>query len=260
MHERHINRKKYFNEQVYTTTHFVIPYIEDILEISPQITVAEIGCGEGGNLLPFLDRGCRVVGIDLAANKIKNAIGYYEGHPNNHLATFLSQDIYKVDPADFPPFDLIIMKDTIEHIPDQTVFLENLKKFMAPNGKVFFSFPPWRMPFGGHQQIIRSQFLSKLPYFHLLPNAIYTGLLKGAGEKQTTVNALIEIKETGISIDRFENILKKLDYKIKKKTYFLVNPNYEIKFKLKSKPLPNLINIPYFRDFFTTAVYCLAEP
>jgi len=260
MHERHSNRKKYFNEQVFTTTHFMIPYLKPILEITRQTTVAEIGCGEGGNLLPFLDLGCRVVGIDLASNKIKNAIRYYQDHPNNHLATFISEDIYQVNPADFPPFDLVIMKDTIEHIPHQAVFLENLKKFMAPQGKVFFSFPPWRMPFGGHQQICRSKILSKLPYFHLLPNAMYTGLLNGAGEQQPTVQALKEIKETGISIKRFEMILENQRYKIHKKTYFLVNPNYEIKFKLKSRPLPAVINIPYFKDFFTTAVYCVAEP
>ena len=36
------------------------------------MTVAEIGCGEGGNLKPFLDLGCHIVGIDIAENKIEN--------------------------------------------------------------------------------------------------------------------------------------------------------------------------------------------
>lgn len=257
MHDRHTNRRRYFNEQSFTTSHYVIPYLKQIMEITPQTNVAEIGCGEGGNLLPFLERGCRIVGIDLAANKIRNANKFFKDHPNNHLTTFISEDIYKVDPADFPPFDLIIMKDTIEHIPDQEIFLENLKKFLSPQGKVFFSFPPWRMPFGGHQQICKNRLLSKLPYFHLLPNPLYTGLLRGAGERQATIDVLLDIKKTGISIDRFAKILQKTQYKIVKKTYFLVNPNYEIKFKLKSRPLPGILNIPYIKDSFTTAVYCV---
>lgn len=257
MHDRHQNRERYFNEQVFTTTNFVIPYLEEVMKISPEITVAEIGCGEGGNLKPFLDLGCKVVGIDLATNKINNAKKFFANHPHAQNALFIDEDIYNVNPSDFPTFDLVIMRDTIEHIPRQEVFLENLKKFLSPTGKVFFAFPPWRMPFGGHQQVCKSNFLSKLPYFHLLPNFMYVGLLKLFGESKKTIEGLLEIKETGISIHRFEKILANCNYQINKETYYFINPNYEIKFKLKTRVLPVLFNIPHFKDFFTTAVYCV---
>ena len=257
MHDRYTNRERYFNEQVFTTRNYVIPYLKGVMDIKEETIVAEIGCGEGGNLLPFLDLGCKIIGIDLAANKIKNAKVFFDNHPNKHLATFIAEDIYKVNPADYPQFDLIIMRDTIEHIPNQKVFLKNLKQFLSPTGKVFFAFPPWRMPFGGHQQTCRSRFLSKLPYFHLLPIFFYRGTLKLFGESQQTIDSLLEIKDTGISIRRFERIVTSSCYSINKKTYFMVNPNYEIKFKLKTRVLPEIMNIPYFRDFFTTAMYCV---
>ena len=82
-------------------------------------------------------------------------------------------------------------------------------------------------------------------------------MLKIFGETQQTIDSLIEIKDTGISISRFERIVKNCNYKVDKKTYFMVNPNYEIKFKLKTRILPRIMNIPHFRDFFTTTMYCV---
>ena len=73
MDDRHLNREKYFQEQSYTTEKYVIPFINKLLPITSNLTIAEVGCGEGGNLKPFLDIGCKVVGIDLAENKISNA-------------------------------------------------------------------------------------------------------------------------------------------------------------------------------------------
>jgi cyclopropane fatty-acyl-phospholipid synthase-like methyltransferase len=69
MQERHSNRKRYFNEQGLTTAKYVIPYISDLIAITPETTVLEIGCGEAGNLKPFLDMGCRCVGIDISEGR-----------------------------------------------------------------------------------------------------------------------------------------------------------------------------------------------
>ncbi len=259
MHDRHLNRKQYFDEQAITTERFVIPYIEKTMEVTAGSTVAEIGCGEGGNLLPFLERGCRIVGIDLATNKIDNAIRYFNAHPTRDQATFVAEDIYKVQPDQFPAFDLVIMKDTIEHIPDQEKFLNQLKSFLAPGAQVFFSFPPWRMPFGGHQQICLSPLLSKMPYFHLLPRPVYKALLSAAGENAAKINALMEIRDTRLSISRFESILQNSGYQINQITYYMINPNYMVKFNLEPKKLPAIMNVPHLKDFYTTAVYCVAS-
>ena len=32
---------------------------------------------------------------------------------------------------------------------------------------------------------------------------------------------------------------------------------YEVKFKLKPKSLPSILNIPYFRDYFVTTIYAI---
>jgi hypothetical protein len=69
---------------------------------------------------------------------------------------------------------------------------------------------------------------------------------------------LLEIKDTGISIERFEKIVKQTNYRVINKTHYLINPIYKYKFGWKArKQLPILKSIPYIRDYFTTCVYYL---
>ena len=145
----------------------------------------------------------------------------------------------------------------IEHIHDQAKLIGWMKNFLKSDGIVFFGFPPWYMPFGGHQQICHSK-ISRLPYIHLLPRSIYRWILK---RKKESVDELMEIRDTGISIERFEKICKKEGYDIFYKRHYLLNPIYEWKFGWKAKKQIGLIRaIPFVRDFFTTCVYYIIQP
>jgi SAM-dependent methyltransferase len=259
MQQRHTDRKRYFDEQGAVTSKYIFPYIEKFLEISPKLVVAEIGCGEAGNMAPFLEKGCTVYGIDLAANKIANGKNFYQSHPLRENLHLIANDIYLLKPEDIEPFDFVYMRDTIEHIPDQERFFAHLKQFLKPGAKLFFGFPSWRMPFGGHQQLCNNKLLSILPYFHLLPNSFYKVVLTLFGESKETIQCLQEIRETRISIRRFRKIVNSTGYTITDETFYLINPNYEIKFNLKLRALPRWMNIPFFRDFFTTTCYYILE-
>jgi 2-polyprenyl-3-methyl-5-hydroxy-6-metoxy-1,4-benzoquinol methylase len=259
MQERHFNRDQYFKEQGLVTERYVLPFINGVQAISPSIIIAEIGCGEAGNLKPFLDLGCKAVGIDFSKAKIENGAKFYENHPHKENLNLINENIYDLSPVSIGRFDLIFMRDTLEHIHDQDAFLVHLKQFLKPNGIIFLSFPPWRMPFGGHQQVCESKFLSKLPYFHLLPITLYKLVLRIFGETPSKIIALLEVKETGISIRRFKKIIAKNNYRIEKENLYLINPNYEIKFKLKLRKLPRILNIPFIHDFFTTTCYYIVK-
>ena len=116
------------------------------------------------------------------------------------------------------------------------------------------------MPYGGHQQCAESKLMAKLPYYHLLPMPIYKILLKLFGEKQSIVDGLVEIKETGISTKRFEKICKQNNYKIVKQIKYLVAPIYEYKFGYKTKLLPKWLGaIPFINDFFTFQSYYIVK-
>ncbi len=255
MQERHADRQLYFNEQSYTTQKYVIPFIEKHHLVNSESTVLEIGCGEGGNIMPFLDLGCKVTGIDINEGQIEIAKDIYASHPNASHLTLICEDIYKVENLK-EQFDIIIIRDVIEHIPNQERFMPFIKQFLKPDGVVFIGFPPWQNPFGGHQQICSNKVLSRLPWFHLLPRRAYKQILEWG---KVDPSGLLEIKDTGISLERFLSIVKKEHYSIIEEILYFINPNYEIKFGLRPRTLWGVLRIPYVRNFYTTCGYYLLK-
>ncbi|MCH8904032.1 MAG: class I SAM-dependent methyltransferase, partial [Bacteroidetes bacterium] len=211
MFDFHKEKERYFKYQYLTSKEYIIPFINSEVDVKRELKVLEIGCAEAGVLKAFTEIGHKCTGIELRADRVELARKFMEEEIADNKIDFLVKDIYDVDVEhDLPHrYDLVILKDVIEHIPGQERFIKELDKFLAPNGKVFFGFPPWYMPFGGHQQICDSKFLSFLPYFHLLPMPVYTMILKMFGESRERIQGLKEIKETGISIERFQRIIKK---------------------------------------------------
>ena len=53
MQQRHENRKTYFQELATTSELHFLPYIHRFTSVTPQSRILEIGCGEGGNLVPL---------------------------------------------------------------------------------------------------------------------------------------------------------------------------------------------------------------
>lgn len=256
MFEFHADRKRYFDIQALNSSKHILPFIESVFPIRKEMRVLEIGCGEGGVLKPFLDKGAICSGVEFDRARIENGKKWLSEEIENGKLSFVVKDIYDTTvEALGGKFDIIILKDVIEHIHDQSKLLARLKDFLAPSGIIFFGFPPWQMPFGGHQQLCQNA-LSKVPYFHLLPKTWYKSLLRLFKEPDHVVNDLLEIKETGISIERFERIVKKNNYEIINRVYYLFNPIYEYKFNIKPKEQNSLISrIPYVRDYVTTCVY-----
>jgi len=256
MQKRHQDKATYFEEQANTTRKYVIPFIEKFLTLNSSCKLLEIGCGEGGNLIPFLDKGCQVTGVDISESKIAHAAEFLKSHPEAKRLTLLAKDIYNSSEDLAPDFDLIMMRDVIEHIHDQDRFMGYVKRFLKSGGLFLLIFPPWYNPFGGHQQICRSRILSRLPYFHLLPVWLYRFILSTGGESKATIDGLLEIKQTGISIERFRKILKKHDFSIIQETLYFINPNYEIKFGLSPRKQSGfIVALPFIRNLFTTSVY-----
>lgn len=259
MFEFHTDKKRYFEIQSENAEEYVIPFIENKFALGPDMRVLEIGCGEGGVLAAFIKRDCIGVGVELHEQRLELANELLQNEIAAHKVSFIAKDIYKVTAQELGGrFDLIIMKDVIEHIHDQKKLLQRLHDFLMPHGVIFFGFPPWQMPFGGHQQMCKSRFLSKLPWYHLLPKRIYKWVLLRFNQP---TEDLLEIKETGISIERFEKIVKQTNYNVINKIHYLINPIYKYKFGWKArKQLPVLKSIPYLRNYLTTCVYYLITP
>lgn len=256
MQERHADGERYFKELAYTSEKYLLPFIESVKEVTSDMRVLEIGCGMGGNLQPFVQRGCRVTGVDLGKDRIENAACMLDAAHQSGIE-LISADIFTVEHLK-GCFDLIIVHDVIEHIPDKVRFFQLIRKFLRPQGLVFLAFPAWQMPFGGHQQICKNRFLSHLPFYHLLPRFMYKGVLKLFGETANTIDELLSIKDCGLTIEGCKKYINRFNYKIHKREFYFINPHYEVKFKLKPRKLSKaIVAIPYLRNFFCTSSFWL---
>ncbi len=260
MQHRHTNRNLYFCEQEYTTNKYIIPLIEKILPFNSHHKILEIGCGEGGNLKPFLDKNLSCTGIDISENKVINGQKMYIEHPYKDNLKLLCVDIFDyVTQPNHSKFDVIILRDVIEHICFQKKLIEILPQLMTSEGLCFLGFPPWLSPFAGHQQMCKS-ILSKIPFIQLLPTILYRKLLFLCKESSSTTQSLIELKDSKLTIGTFEKIIKQSKLTIVFRKLYFINPNYEIKFKLKPrKVIFPFSSIPYIKNFYTTTAYYILK-
>ena len=144
MQKRHTDRKMYFRDLEITSKEFYISYLPDFTELTSKSRILEVGCGEGGNLVPFAQLGCKVTGIDVAECRIKDAKAYFSEICNH--ATFVCCDFmqYPVPCNEEDKYDVILLHDVIEHVPTKEPFLAHLRKFInqkacclsdSPHGK-----------------------------------------------------------------------------------------------------------------------------
>ncbi len=261
MQARHLDRKRYFEDSAITTARFYLPYIKRFHDITKHSRILEIGCSEGGNLKPFAQMGCQVWGIDMAPTRIKQAEQFFEEEKLEGKFTCTDFLLLPAPNEYDEKFDIIILHDVIEHIPDKYSFLCHLRRFMETSGVLFIAFPAWQMPFGGHQQICRNRIWSKVPFFHLLPAAWYRFILKQlAGEDDGIIKELLYIKQCRCSIERSEKVIKQACLFVQNRQLWLINPHYQQKFGLSPMKLHWVISqLPLIRNFCSTSCFYLLK-
>jgi len=259
VYDFHNDAERYFNYQYLHSKEYIVPLVNQYLDFSQKLRILEIGSAEAGVLKAFTELGHDCVGVEISESRVNLAKRFMKTEFDAGQIQFFDSDVFKVNVEDLGgKFDLIILKDVIEHIPHRDMLFEKFKEFLKPKGFVFIAMPPWRMPFGGHQQMLHNKLYSRLPYFHLLPMWFTKLLLKW--DKYPYIEDWEDIKSTRISINGFQKEAKATGFSIRKAIYYFINPNYKFKFNLKPREQSNIIaSIPWLRDFFTTTVYYLIE-
>jgi SAM-dependent methyltransferase len=236
MAEKHLYEQKEFTQS------YLIPYFEKHIHEFKEFRILEIGCAEGGFLDILHHMGIQVVGLELQAERVKTA-----RNSNPELEIYVG-DITdkKISEKIKGKFDLIIMRDTIEHIPDRSATFDNINKLLRNEGYLYITFPPRFSGFAGHQQNGRT-FLKRIPYLHLLPNAILRNLGKILNEKPGLVDAVISNYQHGLTIRQFEKYVQAYNFHPVVRELFLFRPVYKIRFKIKPRKFPNIY---FLREFF----------
>ncbi len=256
--EFHRDTTHYWQMQYRCAQEYVIPFLENECRIDLRgKKVLEIGCGEGGVIAAFYDHGCSAVGMDIAESRLQKA--RERGKPRD--IQFARVDILQPEQitAWQLEFDLIVMKDVIEHLPGHREALIQIAKLLKPRGHLFFSFPPWYMPFGAHQQVLHSK-LKFIPYTHLLPRTWFRGLAQRFGEQKVVIDELVGLYDSRLSLMALNKLLQEIPYDVVLKKLYLTNPMYKYKFGLPPIQQPALVaHLPVIREFITTVAYCTLQ-
>ncbi|MBU2493926.1 MAG: class I SAM-dependent methyltransferase [Bacteroidetes bacterium] len=240
-------KKQYYEQIEYTNSYLLpffknnIPGFENLPVIKPGLKVLEVGCAEAGFLRVLKDLGIETLGIELDNSRAKMAL---EENPGLQIIIGDITDDSLVEKIN-EQFDLVIMREVIEHVPDKEKAFENLSKLTKEGGFMFMSFPPKFSGFAGHQQVGRT-FLKFTPYIHLLPAFITGILVKIFNEHSNFVEHIKHNYGTGITISLFEKLSRKNNFIPVKKMLYLFRPIYKFRFGLPTIPF---FNIPVIREF-----------
>ena len=243
--------EKQYHEQVEYTNIYLHKYFEENIGNFNELKILEVGCAEAGFLKVMKDNGHFVKGIELDRKRADLAREFNEDIDvivgditDEELVNNLGEQ-----------YDLIVMREVIEHVPNKEKAFNNLKKLLKDDGYLFISFPPKYSGFAGHQQVGRS-ILKFTPYIHLLPDFIVSALVKLLGENPNFVKHINENYSTGISIRYFLLLCKKYSFAFRKKDFFLFRPVYKQRFNL---PVVKFFNIPVINEFLAFGCECLLQ-
>lgn len=235
--------EKHFYEQKQYTKEYLLPYFQKMIPDFHKKKVLEVGCAEGGLLETLQEIGMYVVGVELSPIRAEIAI------KKNHNLKIIVGDITdsKLPEQLSETFDVIVIREVIEHVSDKKAAFDNLGKLLNDNGFLFISFPPKRSPFAGHQQIGKS-FLKTIPYLHILPKSILKPMAKLLGEDVGYIDEIKLHYGTGYTIHEFEFQCLLQNFIPIKKDLFLFRPIYALRFGLPTIKLPK---IPILKEYIS---------
>jgi len=237
----------YFGYQYGLGSEYIAPYLKSKGVQLSGARICEIGCGESGVLAALAEEGAaEVIGIDIrevaieSSEKIFGALGI-KGEFAIHNIT-----------AQAPPekwqqhFDVVLLRDVIEHLEQTELSLRHVMDFMKPGGWLYVVFPPYYSPFGAHQHLLDNT-MAKLPYIQLLPNMMFTKAYKNA-RLQIDVDEVSSLRKIRLTIRKMRRAIKNALLELIDEQLYFLRPVFKLKFGLPPVKANLLKHIPGLRE------------
>lgn len=197
--------------------------------------VLDAGCGYGGVLAALAEEYPlgEALGVDLDADMVRLGAARCPAGVRLEAGDFLRLEGRR--------FDLILLRDVLEHIVDVEGALARAAALLRPGGLIFASFAPFYSPFGGHQHNA-SGLPSRLPWLHLLPEAVFRSLLRLPGNSYKSGGSLSAdmdtVLRTRLTLARFRRAVSAAGLRMTYRAQYLSRPDYAVKFGLPELRFP----------------------
>lgn len=257
----HPRTKRNFRMQYRLGTVTLVPWLRSLGVFPNKAEVCEIGCAEGGVLTAFMKQGASFgLGTDIAG-ALLDQISEPLAEALNVEVTYAHHDVI----GDAIPrvwkerFDVVVLRDVIEHLDDPTIAIQNIARIMKPGGVILITFPPYHSAFGGHQQLLGNG-TSGLPWVHLLPKSLFFCVIKsGDPQNQEEVRRLHRIRCTPKKIHQS---LAGAGLSIVDERYFGLRPVFRWKYQ-KAIPdfeLTAVKRLPFVKNLSMEAAFVARKP
>ncbi len=110
--------------------------ITSLIKIKPNITILDVGCGNGWVAKEFVKKGCNVISVDISFENTSRIINQIPDE--NHIA--LMADSYNL-PIKENSVDYIIASEIMEHVIDPKLFIKSLFNVLKKDGKLIITTP-----------------------------------------------------------------------------------------------------------------------
>lgn len=241
--------KYYWGYQYRLADEVIIPYLTDEGAFKPHYRVMEIGCAEGGVLSAFVEhRAASAVGTDIVSSRLESG---------KHITNIagLKIDFFEHNILDDPvrdewldSFDLVLLRDVIEHLEKPELALKNIHKILKKGAYLYVTFPPYNSPFGGHQHTVANN-LGKLPFIHHLPDKIFHKLIETGREND--IGEVKRLQKIRLSPEQFEYAAKRENFRIAREEHYLLRPVFKMKFGIPSLSLGNIASNKFMRNYLS---------
>jgi len=101
-------------------------------------TVLEVAAGDAALSACLATMGCQAAANDLRADNLANALANFT---NAASIRCLPGNLFDLDPGEIGQFDLVIACEIVEHVAHTVEFLAQLKRLVAPEGRVLITTP-----------------------------------------------------------------------------------------------------------------------
>jgi SAM-dependent methyltransferase len=111
--------------------------IKNYLQNIPNSTnkkILEVGCGLGYLTYSLVKSGFNVTGLDISMNAIEKATARYGNH-------FVCADLHEYGQKNDLGYDIIILTEVIEHVPNIYEILSSLTGLLADGGEIVITTP-----------------------------------------------------------------------------------------------------------------------
>jgi len=211
------------------------------------LTVLDVGCGLGRLCVDVALQGAKkVVGLDInpVAIEFANEIILQDYPELQKVISFHCQDL-----ADYPEetFDVILCKDSLEHIIDVESLLSQMKQRLNNGGIIYIGFGPlYKSYYGDHRRTN-----AIIPWGHLiLPEHL---LLKRVNKKRKDkICSIYELGLNKLSYADYERILFNSDLQVD-----------SLQINVSDHPILKIFTLlrkfNCLKEFLTYNVYCILE-